>query len=76
METRKYNTIREVELKGGGTMTVGSNFTEYSGNGIKVTIEEPVGIMQITGIKRTIECNGLTSTNVTQDIVDMFKTLM
>jgi hypothetical protein len=76
METRKYNTIREVELKDGGTMTVGSNFTEYNGNGIKVTIEEPVGLMKITGVKRTVECNGLTSTNVTQDIVDMFKTLM
>lgn len=55
METRKWNTVKEVLVKGGGTMEVGSYFTEHKGNGITLTIEEPVGIMKITGIKRTKE---------------------
>lgn len=76
METRKYSTVREVELIGGGTMTVGSKFTEYTGNGIKITIEEPCGVLKSTGVKRMVECNGLTSKYISQEIVDIFKTLM
>ena len=44
METKKWNTVKEVLVKGGGTMEVGSYFTEHKGNGITLTIEEPVGI--------------------------------
>ena len=72
METKKWNTVKEVLVKGGGTMEIGSYFTEHKGSGITLTIEEPVGIMKLTGVKRTIEYNSKTSSFFNEDAFDIF----
>jgi len=76
METKKWNTVKEVLIKGGGTMEVGSHFTEHKGNGITLTIEEPVGIMKVTGVKRTVEYKGKTSSFFNEDALDIFMDMM
>ena len=76
METRKWNTVKEVLVKGGGTMEVGSYFTEHKGNGITLTIEEPVGITKLTGVKRTVEYNGKTSSFFNEDALAIFMDMM
>ena len=76
METKKWNTVKEVLVKGGGTMEVGSYFTEHKGNGIILTIEEPVGIMKLTGVKRTVEYKGKTSSFFNEDAMQIFMALM
>lgn len=76
METRKWNTVKEVLVKGGGTMEVGSYFTEHKGNGITLTIEEPVGIMKLTGIKKTVEYQGKTSSSFNDEAMQIFMELM
>ena len=76
METKKWNTVKEVLVKGGGTMEVGSHFTEYKGNGITLTIEEPVGIMKLTGVKRTVEYKGKTSSFFNEDAMLIFIALV
>ena len=76
METRKWNTVKEVLVKGGGTMEVGSHFTEHKGNGITLIIEEPVGIMKLTGIKRTVEYQDKTSSFFNDEAMGIFIALM
>jgi hypothetical protein len=76
MKTKKWNTVKEVLVKGGGTMEVGSYFTEHKGGGITLTIEEPVGIMKLTGIKRTVEYNGKTSSFFNEDALAIFIDMM
>lgn len=76
MEIKKWSTVKEVLVKGGGTMEVGSNFTEYKGNGIVLTIEEPVGIMKLTGIKRTVEYKGKTSSFFDDEAMHIFMALI
>ena len=57
-------------------MEVGSHFTEHKGNGITLTIEEPVGIMKLTGVKRTVEYNGKTSSYFNDEAMQIFMALM
>ena len=76
MKTRKWNTVKEVLIKGGGTMEVGSYFTEHKRNGITLTIEEPVGIMKLTGVKRIVEYNGKTSSFFNDDALAIFMDMM
>ena len=76
MKTKKWNTVKEVSVRGGGTMEVGSYFTEHKGNGLTLIIEEPVGIMKLTGVKRTVEYNGKTSSFFNEDALDIFMDMM
>ena len=76
METKKWNTVKEVLVKGGGTMEVCSHFTEHKGIGITLTIEEPVGIMKITGVKKTVEYKGKTSSFFDEKTFEIFMEMM
>lgn len=51
-------------------------FTEHKGNGITLTIEEPVGIMKLTGVKRTVEYNGKISSFFNEDALAIFIDMM
>lgn len=79
MKTNKYDAVKTVNTKYGDTMEVGSYFEEYEceATGMKLIKESPVGLMKLTGIKRTVILpTGETENFMTEKTFEIFKKLM